>query len=209
MTSAVDDSPRTSAARTAAFVQRTINPIQEQYVGSTPPTSYARAALARLRRGLGKPLGAVPDLMEFVVDAEAPQPRGDQPTRAEVATYTALTLYGLHQQSQSRRMHDPRTTFARAVGALRFSEGEENDGVLRRFQALATATDMGEFVHHTRGLISLLRTAERGFDYGRLAQDLVHFQSPHTVDRVRLAWGRDFYRTTPPTVTPTPSKETS
>lgn len=182
------------ATRTAEFVHKTITAIQEQYVGSSPPTSYARAALARLRRGIGKPVGALPDLMEFVVDTEAPQPHSDQATRSEIAAYTALTLYGLHQQSQSRRMHDSRTPFARAVGAMRFSDGEENDGVLRRFQALATATDMAEFVQHTRGLITLLRGAERGFDYGQLAGDLVYFQNPRTVDRVRLTWGRDFYR---------------
>lgn len=198
--------PKSAADRTGAFVGRTVSALQEQYVRQPQPTSYARAALAQLRRGLGKEVGRLPELLALTVDPSAPPPRGDAPTRGEIAAHTALTLYGLHQQSQSRRMHDPRTSFGSAVGSLRFRDGEENDGVMRRFQALATASGMGEFVQHTRGLITLLRAAERGFDYSRFARDLVHFQSPHGADRVRLAWGRDFFRITEPDKT---TEETS
>jgi len=190
------------ADRTAAFVSKKIVQIQSQYAGAARPSSTSRATLARLRRGLGKRPGELPDLLEFVVDPDAPAARGDEPTRSEVAAYTALTMYGLHQQSQSRRMHLPGASFGEAVGSLRLTGNDVNAGVVRRFQSLATATDMREFVQHTRGLITLLRSAERGFDYGRFARDLVHFQEPRRADRVRLDWGRDFYRTTPTSDTP-------
>jgi len=179
----------------ADFVGARITGIQEQYV-RTQPTSRSRAVLAQLRRGLGKPVGELPELLEHVVDPQAHPSRGNGATPDEQAAYTAITLYALHQQSQRKRMHVHDRRFGQAVGRLRFQDGAENQGVLRRFQALATASSVEELVHHARGLITLLRGAGLGFDYGRFAEDLARYQNPTQVDAVRLAWGRDFYRTT-------------
>lgn len=200
--------PRSTGSRVEAFVRRRLGPLQKQYT-QQQPTSYSRAVLAQLRRGVGKPVGALPDLLEFVIDPEAPAPYGDEPTAAEVAAYTAITLYAVHQQSQPQPMHRPGLGFGAAVGSLRFSGGEENEGVIRRFQALGTASGMEELVHHARGLVTLLRAADRGFDYGRFARDLYEYQHPYRVDLVRLAWGRDFYRVTASTQTTTETEEQS
>lgn len=201
--------PETSAIRpgdTAALVSQRVSELQEGYVrigrpGSDGrPTPASRAALARLRRGLGKPLGAIPELLEYVVVPGDWPARGDEPTAKETAIYTALTLYALHQQSQPYPMHIPGRGFGTALGGLRYAEGQENPGVVRRFQALGTASSLDELVQHARGLITLLRSADlrvkRGFDYGRFAHDLERFQSPAQADSVRLSWGRDFYRVT-------------
>ena len=50
-----------------------------------------------------------------------------------------------------------------------------------------------EVVHHARGLITQLRSHGIPLDYGMFTEDLVYLQT-RGADRVRLRWGRDFYR---------------
>ncbi len=200
--------PRSVGARVETFVGRRVSSLQKQYTQQRP-TSYSRAVLAQLRRGVGKPIGELPELLEFVIDPDAPAPPGDGPSADEIAAYTAITLYAVHQQSQPKPMHRPGHSFGTAIGSLRFSGSEENQGVTRRFQALGTASGMEELVHHARGLVTLLRSADRGFDYGRFARDLLDYQNPYRVDRVRLAWGRDFYRVATPSPATTETEEQS
>ncbi|WP_448062243.1 type I-E CRISPR-associated protein Cse2/CasB [Cellulomonas hominis] len=194
---------------TRDFVDRRIHPIQEQYVQPNQ-TPWSRAALAQLRRGVGQPIGSLPDLLPLLVNPDSPPPRTDEPTPDEIAIYTALTLYGVHQQSQHTRMHDRSRSFGAALGTLRYSGGAENPGVVRRFQAMCTAPDLAELAEHARSLITLLRASGHGFHYGRFAEDLVRFQDPRHEDEVRLRWGRDFYRVTnPPSPTGTTTEEKS
>lgn len=193
---------------TRAFVARTVSRVQAGYV-RRPQDPRARAALAQLRRGLGRDVGEVPEILELTVNPGAPRPWGDEPTPDERAIHVAVTLYALHQQSQQKPMHVSGVGFGEALGRLRYAGGSENAGVVRRFQALGTATDLGELVHHARSLVPLLRGAGQGFDYGAFAEDLTAYQDPRRVDRVRLRWGRDFYRVAPPAENHQPSSATT
>lgn len=181
---------------TSDFVGRTIAALQHGYL-RVPASSSSRAALAQLRRGLGRRPGDVPEVLRLTVNPDAPEVRQDAPTADEWAIHAAMTLYAVHQQSQSRRMHVPGTRFGTALGRIRYRDGAENPGVVRRFQALGTATSLDEVLAHARALVTLLRGAGEGFDYGAFAVDLVHLQDPAHAADVRLAWGRDFYRTRP------------
>lgn len=188
-------STSTATARTAAarFVTAQVSRLQEACLGSNP--SRARASLAHLRRAVGKEPGEVPEVLGLIIDPDAPTPRSDEPTREEIAINTALTLYAVHQQSQGEPMHVRGVGFGRALARIRYRDGDEDRGILRRFQSVGTAGTVEELVYHARGLVTLLRGAGVGFDYGRFAQDLLDFQDPWRRDRVRLRWGRDFYRT--------------
>jgi CRISPR system Cascade subunit CasB len=181
---------------TRAFVDEKVTHIQNGYV-RYPQSAESRAALAKLRRGVGREPGTVAEVLPLTVNPDA---RSDQdgPTADERAIHAALTLYAVHQQSQDRRMHVPGTPFGAALGRIRFRDGEENPGVVRRFQALGTAGGFTESMAHARALITLLRGVGVGFDYGRFATDLVQLQDPARAAGVRLRWGRDFYRTRPP-----------
>lgn len=161
----------------------------------------ARAALARLRRAVTAAPGAAPAVWELTLGLLPADLLGtaDEPTPAETATHVAVTLYAVHQQSRTERMHRPGVRFGAAARRLAYLESQHtgtdvSEGVMRLVHALTTATDTAEAVHHLRALVSRMRSADVGLDYGRLARDLHDLQRPATVDRVRLQWGRDFHR---------------
>jgi CRISPR system Cascade subunit CasB len=170
--------------------------LQAEYLHGSPP---ARADLARLRRALGKPAGSVPEVWEYTVGAVPESLRWDrdEPSRAEQAAHAALTLFAMHQQSMPVPAHVHGVSLGRAVGQLAAGGEQSADAVTRRFMAVATATSVDEALVHIRGLVAQLRSAQRGFDYARLADDLVKLLNPERAETVRLAWGRDFYRTRP------------
>ncbi len=158
-----------------------------------------RARLATLRRGVGRKPGDMPDLWGLLFSDMPPEmmSRTAEPTAAEWAAYTALTLYALHQQGTEinrQNMHTDKDTgrLGRAVGRL-VKNADDRERIARRFNAFATAGDMTEAAHHLRGLIQLLRTEEVTLDYIRLAGDLYRFQNPKCAPGIRLSWGQDFY----------------
>ncbi|MDT8915135.1 type I-E CRISPR-associated protein Cse2/CasB [Amycolatopsis sp. PS_44_ISF1] len=174
-----------------------IDRLQRDYLRGSPA---ARADLARLRRGLGKPAGSVPEIWALTVGSvpESLSWQGDEPNWAEQAAHAALTLYALHQQSSAAPAHVPGTSFGSAMARLRSSGQRSEDAVTRRFMAAATAGSIAEVLTHLRGLISLLRTERQGLDYALLADDLARLVAPGGAPAVRLAWGRAFYRNNTP-----------
>ena len=179
--------------------------LQAQYCQSEPMAS-AKAALAQLRRGssTSDPSMALLGVDAFAVDVHTNVPDhcyplnrdgnpvvlSDKASQAEIAVYTAMTMYAIHQQSRRDGLHRlgdrPGAAFARIA-----RNGSEA-AARRRFAALITATDFAELAHHLRTSIRLLRDGEIKLDYGQLAADLFTWQSTGGRDRVRLAWSRDF-----------------
>lgn len=180
------------------FVHGRVSQLQREFLADRSDLSAkARAHLAQLRRGIGKDVGALPELWQTTLEGlPLPEGIGDTPTPIERATYTAITLYALHQQSRTAPMHHPGIGLGTAVRQLSRRTASEA-AVQRRFHALGTASSFTETVQHARGLITQLRGESIAVDYGRLADDLHDLQNPRRADRVRLAWGRDFYRTHP------------
>ncbi|MFE9575348.1 type I-E CRISPR-associated protein Cse2/CasB [Nocardia sp. NPDC006044] len=178
-----------------------LNRLQEDYLRGSP---LARAELAKLRRGLGKSAGSVPEIWDSTIAAVPASLHGAdgvddlEPSFAEQAAHSALTLFAAHQQSMPVRAHAPGVSFGRAVGILAQSEGRSAEAVTRRFMAVATAQSIDEVLAHLRGLVTQLRTAKQGFDYARLADDITGLLTPARAQHVRLAWGREFYRTPQP-----------
>jgi CRISPR system Cascade subunit CasB len=173
------------------FVDARVSQLQRGYLERRPA---AVATLAQLRRGVGKPVGAVAELWQATLDGVPLPPRyGDAATDNERAAHTALTLYALHQQSRGEPMHQPGQSIGTAARSLSRRAPSE-DATRRRFEALGTASTFEEVTHHARGLISQFRAYGVPLDYGQLADQLVWLLRPATADRVRLAWGRDFYR---------------
>lgn len=173
--------------------------LQADYLQGSP---RARADLAKLRRALGKPAGSVPEVWAYTVGAVPESLRWDrdEPSRAEQAAHAALTLYAMHQQSMRVPAHVHGVSLGQAIGQLAAGGEQSAEAVTRRFMAVATATSMDEALVHIRGLVAQLRSAQRGFDYARLADDLMGLLNPERAAKVRLRWGRDFYHTDPLTI---------
>jgi CRISPR system Cascade subunit CasB len=188
-----------------AVVERRIRLLQ---AGMLANRSASVAALARLRRAVGKPPGAVGDILEYTLaDEFVHRGAGDAPTAAETAAHISMTLYAVHQQARTQRMHQRGHGLGRAVRTLHPAEpGSPPDPILRRFQALGTADSLDELVHHTRGIVQLLRAKQVPLDYGLLADHLLRWQRPGGAAAIRLQWGREFYRTQP---RDTPTEPTS
>ena len=152
--------------------------------------------LAELRRGIGKKPGELPQLWGYFLESMPENFYGDkEPSRAEWAIYTVLTLYALHQQGKSLEtdvMYQEGQTFGKAVANLVHNENDK-ERVICRFNTIATATSIEETVHYLRGMIQLLRNENIGLDYSVLAGNIFLYQFPEFSSQVRLKWGQDFY----------------
>ncbi|AXK88202.1 type I-E CRISPR-associated protein Cse2/CasB [Nocardia farcinica] len=194
----------------AEYVGKQVTTLQEAY---RRKDGNGLAAMAKLRRGVGRAAGADPALWEFTL-AEFPEAITDQlswderdgvATVWERAAYDAITLHAVHQQSRTGRMHQKGRSVG-AAAALLGRQADAENAVRARFHALGTALDHDARLVHLRGLISQLRNHEISLDYARLAVDLRRLDDGTYADRVLLAWGRDYHRS--PKADPTSDDDT-
>ena len=175
-----------------------------------------RAALAALRRGLGKPAGTAPEMFPYV---EPYIPVNDYAGRVDAA-YLVASLFGLHPYD-SGQPDEFRSRQQRGLGSslarIRRREGstDEDEGVARRFGA-ALNCDREALPTHLRQLTSLLhaRSPDAPIDFTQLYDDIFDWDAPDR--RVQRAWAAGFWRRTPATGddaattsedTPTPTEE--
>lgn len=156
-----------------------------------------KGALAELRRGVGKTPGEEPGLWgEFLLDLpEELYGNQGEPSWAEWAIYTALTLFALHQQGRDPAKDSVSVQdqgLGKAAASLIRNE-DDRQRILRRFQMIVTSGSVQELSYHLRGLVQLLKAGGIGMDYPALAKDLYYWQNPARTNRVKLKWGQDFY----------------
>lgn len=162
--------------------------------------NIVRAELARMRQGIGKRPGEIPELwgMLFADMPEEMEGKWNEPSGVEWAVYTALTLYALHQQGREIRsecMNEPGQGIGKAVAMLIDMDEGKTEAMRRRFNAMATSGDITELAWHLKGIVQLLKKEGIGLDYPELARNLYGYQFPEGSASVRLKWRRDFYYT--------------
>ena len=206
VTSATPATRRSVAELVGQATGEYVSELQEGYLADK---SWAVAGLAQLRRGAGKLPQDVPELWgmagterlyadETLTETEA--------TRAEAAMFLVVTLYALHQQSHSERMHRSGVELGEAVRQLMGDEIDEP--IRRRFVRVGTATTRDALATRLREIISLLRRDAIPLDYGLLARQLYQAQSPDGLRQVRQRWGRSFHAYRPKSDTPGNSSST-
>ena len=178
------------------FVAGKINMLQNQ------SESSSRATLAKLRRGVGKHPGSIPDIWDITL-GNLPDvffSNYGEPTSGEWAVHMSLTLFALHQQGKDPKQKpmsksdESSKSLGDAVRTLLSAKGEAaKDAIKRRFDTVITSNSPEELAYHLRGVIQLLRSESISLDYPRLAEDLYRFQSPALRDGVRLIWGQGYY----------------
>ncbi|MDE3720445.1 type I-E CRISPR-associated protein Cse2/CasB [Nocardiopsis sp. N85] len=182
-----------------AFVDERIRPIQGGYMKDRPE---AVAILAKLRRGAGKSLTAVPELLGLTLDHDFYEkfpPGHPHIDAAEAAAHEALTLYALHQQSKREQgMHKRGRDLGGAVRRL-MPGGTIDEPLRKRFVQAGSALDDGVRLDRLRGIVKLLRASDVPLDYGLLADQLYRIRAFKTGPaRVRAEWGRGFQSYRPP-----------
>lgn len=183
------------------FISRKI-----KYFEATENCNNRNAELARLRRGVGKSPGEMPELYGiFLKDMpEILWNRDGQVTRAEWSCYICLTLYAVHQQGNMNQIQNVHTDCKVSVGkalrrmvSVQCKEKADNNAEergMQKLQMLITSKDMEEFSYHLRNIIRLLKSNGVALNYIKLAEDIYNFQFPESKKQVSLAWGQDFYR---------------
>ena len=147
-----------------------------------------RAALATLRRGVGRTLEDSPSSWPYIVAASAGR------EYRERAAHVALSLLALHQQSfAAGNASQTGWGLGRACRVLAAQRGPEGEkGVARRFRSVLAADDLDALSVHLRGLLGLLRGAEIPLDYTQLFLDLSDWGRPERRSQVGLRWSRDY-----------------
>ena len=181
-------------------VARTVDKLQHDYLDNPygRDGADARAALAELRKASAFEPADNPMALQKIIGMLNPplnedfMGRGEKPSASEVALYRSLSLFGMHMQSAKRPMHTRDISFAQACGQL--MPRTESKSFKHRFDALQLAPDDASRAVHLRSLVSLLRSYELGFDYGRFSEDLRALMNPNRKSGVLLLWGRDFAR---------------
>ncbi|MFJ9427201.1 type I-E CRISPR-associated protein Cse2/CasB [Streptomyces sp. NPDC101249] len=187
---------RTPLGPVGSAVHRHVTSLQRGYLDDR---GDAVSALARLRRGIGRPAGETADLWGLVgteplyEQYERRELTEDELRRAEEAAHAAVTLWSLHQQSHhTARMHRrPGPELGAAVRGL--APGAEIDEPTRkRFVRAGTAADPVVLAGRLRELVLLLRREAVALDYGLLADQLYIWQGPGGARSVRRSWGRSY-----------------
>lgn len=157
----------------------------------------SKSRLAQLRRGIGKKPGELPELWGIFLQTlpEELMGKGNEPSRAEWAIYTALTLFALHQQGHAESVNLQGKENSLGCSAKKLVHTDEEEERIRfKLSLIAQSDDMVELAYRLKTLVRLLSADNISLDYVDLAKDLFLFQSEKYTDRIRLKWGQDFYR---------------
>lgn len=140
-----------------------------------------RAALAHLRRGLGKKPGAAPEMFPYVVPW---LPTNVHP-REEAVYYTIAALFAWHPSIALTGNMGDHMAAAREIG--------REEALERRFVALLSAhpEDFPEFL---RQAISFLASKEIPVNWNQLFRDMRYWSHPDYGDNVRKRWATAFWR---------------
>lgn len=145
-----------------------------------------RAALAALRRGLGKPPGTAIEMYPYVEPWV-----GDERPDVVRAYYLVASLYALHPRSWRDEKGD--SNFGASLSRLKQAlarRGRSAEGVERRFVALLNSHADG-LATHLRHAVALLRQEDVPVDWPRLVADVRAWE--HPLRGVQRSWARVFW----------------
>ncbi|MFI6367970.1 type I-E CRISPR-associated protein Cse2/CasB [Nocardia sp. NPDC050630] len=165
----------------------------KEWNGELPPGED----LAALRAGLGREALTVPKMWQFysvTPDTDADLERIGAASPRQSAEHAALTLFGVHQQSQRNLMHRPGAGLGTALRKLRRHDRYSSEAVDRRVAALVASTSVSTMAYRARGLITQLRDIAEPLDYDRLMNEIERWYWPDGRQRVRKGWAQGYQR---------------
>jgi CRISPR system Cascade subunit CasB len=137
-----------------------------------------RAAMAQIRRGLGKRLGT-PEMYPYVV----PWLPLEAPRREQERYFLIASLFAWHPEP---------ATLGQSLGKAFRSmvDKEKSESIEKRFVHLLAA-DSEDINGRLRQAVSLVRSHHQAIDYHQLFYDIKYWD--HQDRFVQLKWARDFW----------------
>lgn len=153
-----------------------------------------KRVLAEMRRGVGKHPGEMPSLWGMIFDGIDETLLGkDKPSYAEWGIYTALTLYALHSQGFDGCANVNGPSVGTATADL-VETDEDIERIQKHLNLVVTSGTPEELSYHLRGIVTLLRSNKISLDYARLAKEFYLIWFSEESSKIKLQWGRDFYK---------------
>ena len=162
--------------------------------------SEGKAVLSRLRISAGKTDGLPADVLPILFEniPEEYLGKGSKLTFQEAAILSSLQMYAIHQQGESRNVHQKMEAYKNIGTSLKvLRQGDASASTDRRFNAMITSDTYGELITHIRYLVQLLKfkSSMATVDYAGLARDLFRFQlNAQEREQIRLNWSREYYK---------------
>jgi len=152
-----------------------------------------RAAMAALRRSVGKIPGDAPEADRYILRWLPAQPSAWQ-LREERGYYLAAALFAWHQLP----WHPPEgekslTNFGASMRVL--ASQVQSGGPERRIVAMLTCS-LAELPEHLRRSVELLKSKSIKIDWAQLLADIRHWEDEDR--RVQSEWARAFWGETSP-----------
>jgi CRISPR system Cascade subunit CasB len=148
-------------------------------------TDEERAALATLRRSLGKPAAEAAEVHRYIL----PRVPKNASEWDEDAYYLVGGLFALHQINWQSNAERPQATNLGASFAWLARE-IESDSIEKRFVALLNSHG-DDLPTHLRHAVSLLKSKEIPIDWARLLRDLRGWNREDR--RIQRNWARAFW----------------
>lgn len=193
-------SDRDRQSRSERFARSLARLAGREAAGEPPPDGAAtpgrppdRAALATLRRGLGKAPGTVAAVNQYVVPYLPPEPSPN-----DDAYYLVAALFGWHpwapwNRERGRWRSNLGVSFAWAAHA-KPGEPDRSAGIQRRFIALLSA-DRADLDSHLRHAVQRFASHEVPVDWALLLDDILAWDAADR--RVQRRWARAYWGAAP------------
>ncbi|NLX22434.1 MAG: type I-E CRISPR-associated protein Cse2/CasB [Phycisphaerae bacterium] len=157
--------------------------LEDRFIGDLERLHHEddRATLARLRRGLGKPVGFCPERDGWVCSRLPSLPEPEFTRRWNDCALTA-SLFAIHPEAGGQGN----------LGASfrRLKDDSGGDGAERRFAVLLDS-DQEDLPGRLRHAVTLLKSKDIPIDWRRLLYDLQYWDHPTRF--VQRHWARDFW----------------
>ncbi|MEJ5330684.1 MAG: type I-E CRISPR-associated protein Cse2/CasB [Desulfobaccales bacterium] len=178
--------------------------LEERFIGylESLVKNQDRGALAQLRRGLGKPPGAAPEMHRYVVPF---LPATPSPTLEE-AYYLIAALFAFWHQGKDTVASNAPPNLGASLACMVTKDNE--DSIDRRFTALLKSHPR-DLSHHMRQAIGFLKSKEVPVAWQQLLRDILNWEHPEGFvqrDWARAFWGRRAVWA-PPALPETPEEE--
>ncbi len=136
-----------------------------------------RAAMANLRRGLGKPMGTTIEMYPYIGKFLSREPN----YRREKALHLVGSLFGFYWKAENTKGN-----FGYSMRELK----QESESIEKRFVALLNA-NYEDLDQHLRQAVSLLKSNDKPINWEQLFEDIVYWESDNR--RVQYRWARGFW----------------